>query len=109
MWAIKNFVYGPSASVALRRRPYPGAISRKQTARGHQPYRNLQCSTLVGGNVGSAHMTRWLAGFGAFWLCSTLVEGHVGNVPTCFFSLRKRRGVSIRGYSYHYLQLPYRI
>ena len=27
MWAIKNFVYGPSASVALGRRPYPGAIS----------------------------------------------------------------------------------
>ena len=62
MWAIKNFVCGPSASVALRRRPYPGAISQKQTARGHQPYRTLQCSTLVGGNVGSVHTTRSLVG-----------------------------------------------
>jgi len=35
MWAIKNFVCGPSASVALRRRPYPGAISQKQTAIQH--------------------------------------------------------------------------
>ena len=65
MWAIKNFVCGPSASVTFGRRPYPGAI--EQTATGHaaidhQPYRTLQCSTLVGGNVGSVHMTRWLVG-----------------------------------------------
>jgi len=75
MWAIKNFVYGPSASVTFGRRPYPGAISQKQTARGYQPYRTLQCNTLVGGNVGSVHMTRWLAGRGAFWPCNTLVGG----------------------------------
>ena len=32
MWAniFKNFVHGPSASVALRRRPYPGASAKKQ-------------------------------------------------------------------------------
>ncbi len=34
MWAniLKNFVHGPSASVTFGRRPYPGAISRKQLA-----------------------------------------------------------------------------
>ncbi len=37
MWAIKNFVYGPSASVTFGRRPYPGALSRKQTATGTRP------------------------------------------------------------------------
>ena len=69
MWAniLKNFVHGPSASVTFSRRPYPGAI--KQTAIGHatcshQPYRTLQCNTLVGGNVGSVHMTRSLVGRG---------------------------------------------
>ncbi len=99
MWAIKNFVCGPSAAVAFGARPYPGGI--KQTANGNrarsqQPYKNLQCSTLVGGNVGSAHKTRWLAGRGVFWPCSTLVEGHVGNVPTRFFLRLKRGLVSIR-------------
>ena len=31
MWAniLKNFVRGPSASVALGRRPYPGALKQK--------------------------------------------------------------------------------
>jgi hypothetical protein len=33
MWAIKNFVHGPSASVTFGRRPYPGAI--EQTANSH--------------------------------------------------------------------------
>ena len=79
MWAniLKNFVRGPSAVVTFGARPYPGAL--KQTAIGtrpaaykpyntykpynaYKPYRTLQCSTLVGGNVGSVHMTRSLAG-----------------------------------------------
>jgi len=64
MWAniLKNFVHGPSASVAFGRRPYPGGLAPK--ANGQQPVtlQSLQCSTLVGGNVGSVHMTRWLAG-----------------------------------------------
>ena len=65
MWAIKNFVCGPSAAVTFSRRPYPGAI--EQTAIGHRPcslqtLQTLQCSTLVGGNVGSVHTTRRLAG-----------------------------------------------
>jgi len=67
MWAniLKNFVCGPSASVTFGRRPYPGALGQKaksHAATGHQPYRTLQCSTLVGGNVGSVHMTRSLVG-----------------------------------------------
>ena len=67
MWAIKNFVHGPSASVTFSRRPYPGAI--KQTAighpaRGHQPYRTLQCSTLVGGNVGIAYIAYMVRAWG---------------------------------------------
>ena len=67
MWAniLKNFVRGPSAAVTFGARPYPGAL--KQTAIGHaarslQTLQYLQCSTLVGGNVGSVHMTRWLVG-----------------------------------------------
>lgn len=32
MWAIKNFVCGPSAAVTFSRRPYPGALSRKPKA-----------------------------------------------------------------------------
>ena len=32
---------------------------------------------------------------------------NVDNVVTCFKSLAKPWGVSIRAYSYHYLQLPY--
>ena len=35
MWAIKNFVCGPSASVTFGRRPYPGAFSQKQTVIQH--------------------------------------------------------------------------
>ena len=31
MWAIKNFVCGPSAAVTFGARPYPGAL--KQTAK----------------------------------------------------------------------------
>ena len=71
MWAniLKNFVHGPSAAVTFGARPYPGAL--KQTANGHaacsqQPYRTLQCSTLVGGRVDYVHTTRSLVGLGAF-------------------------------------------
>ena len=68
MWAniLKNFVRGPSAAVTFGARPYPGAL--EQTAIGHaacslQTLQYLQCSTLVGGNVGSVHTTRRLAGW----------------------------------------------
>jgi hypothetical protein len=75
MWAniLKNFVHGPSASVTFSRRPYPGAI--KQTANGHaatdhRPYRTLQCSTLVGGNVSHAYIAYMVRawGFGHAWV-----------------------------------------
>ena len=40
MWAIKNFVCGPSASVAIGRRPYPGAIKQNgNRPRGHVTYK----------------------------------------------------------------------
>ena len=35
MWAIKNFVCGPSAAVTFGARPYPGASSKQQSATGH--------------------------------------------------------------------------
>ena len=35
MWAIKNFVCGPSASVTFGRRPYPGALKQTATGTGH--------------------------------------------------------------------------
>ena len=96
MWAIKNFVCGPSASVTFSRRPYPGASRQKQSAiqpRSQEPYRTLQCSTLVGGNVGIVHMTRWLAGQGAFWPCNTLVGGMWTMWTPHFQSLAKPWGV----------------
>jgi hypothetical protein len=64
MWAniLKNFVRGPSAAVTFGARPYPGASRQKAKSHGGQYLQSLQCSTLVGGNVGSVHMTRSLAG-----------------------------------------------
>ena len=71
MWAniLKNFVHGPSAAVTFGRRPYPGAI--EQTAIGHaaidhQPYRTLQCSTLVGGNVSHAYIAYMVRTWGFY-------------------------------------------
>jgi hypothetical protein len=34
MWAIKNFVCGPSAAVTFGARPYPGALSQKAKCHG---------------------------------------------------------------------------
>jgi hypothetical protein len=71
MWAniLKNFVHGPSASVALWPGPYPGALEQKAKCHGGQYLQSLQCSTLVGGRVDYVHMTRWLVGHGhvAMW------------------------------------------
>ena len=65
MWTIKNFVCGPSAAVTFGARPSPPPSKPKATghpARGHQPYRTLQCSTLVGGLwVASTQPARSLA------------------------------------------------
>ena len=69
MWAVKNFVCGPSASVTFGRRPYPGALSRKQNAMAaidHQPYRTLQCNTLVGGNVSHAYIAYKVRAWGFY-------------------------------------------
>ena len=98
MWAIKNFVCGPSASVTFGRRPYPGAL--KQTAnshrpRGHQPYRTLQCSTLVGGNVGIAYIAYMVMAWGFVHAPGRPDVGNVGNVSNVFGeveSLAKRWG-----------------
>ena len=87
MWAIKNFVCGPSAAVAIGRRPCPGAIGEEHAAGGQRAgrlaaigqragrpagvaigHRPCAISTLVGGDVGSVHMTRRLAGRVAFCL-----------------------------------------
>ena len=94
MWAIKNFVRGPSAAVAFWPGPYPGASRRKPIghaampacgqratwARSHAASMGAQpcgqragghmaISTLVGGNVGNVHTTRSLAGHVAMWPC----------------------------------------
>lgn len=100
MWAIKNFVCGPSASVTFGARPYPGAL--KQTANGHaatsrQPYRTLQCSTLVGGNVGIAYITYMVWAWGFRHAPGRPDVGNVGNVGNVFGvikSLAKRRGLA---------------
>ena len=77
---------------------------------------SLQCTTLVGGNVGSVHTTRSLAGHDhvAMWPCGhdhapIQFVDNVDNVVTCFKSLAKPWGVSIREpynllYSYIVLQ-----
>ena len=64
MWAniLKNFVRGPSAAVALWPGPSPGALSQKAKCHGGLCLQSLQCSTLVGGNVGNVHKGRLLAG-----------------------------------------------
>jgi hypothetical protein len=77
MWAIKNFVCGPSAAVALWPGPSPGgpqATGNRQPARGHQI---AVCSTLVGGNVGSVHMTRTLAGAWPGGHVAMTMRGHL--------------------------------
>jgi len=122
MWAIKNFVCSPSAAVALWPGPSLGAIDRKPKCHaasepggqragrpcGHAamwpcgrpvwPAGRWPCafSTLVGGNVGNVHTTRWLAGAWhvAMWPCGharALVD-NVDNVGTRFQSLAKWGG-----------------
>ena len=104
MWAniLKNFVRGPSAAVTFGARPYPGAL--KQTAKCHaaasrQPYRTLHWSTLVGGNVGSVHMTRSLVGHDhvAMWPCGHVaMRGHLWTMWTMWSRVLNRvpnRGV----------------
>jgi hypothetical protein len=98
MWAIKNFVCGPSASVTFGARPYPGAL--KQTANGYatcsrQPYKNLQCSTLVGGNVSHAYIAYMVRAWGFSHAPGRPDVGNVGNVGNVFGeveSLAKRWG-----------------
>jgi len=46
MWAIKNFVHGPSAAVALWPGPYPGALNRKQNAMAAMQPTTLQNLTM---------------------------------------------------------------
>ena len=67
MWAIKNFVRGPSAAVTFGARPYPGAL--KQTAIGHatcsrQPYNPYS-------------VVLW---WGAMWAVSTRPGGSLAGV-----------------------------
>ena len=66
---LKILFVAPPLPWPLAAGPTRGPSSKQQPATGHaahQPYRTLQCSTLVGGHVGSVHMTRSLAGLGAF-------------------------------------------
>lgn len=92
MWAIKNFVCGSSAAVTFGARPYPGAL--EQTANGHaatsrQPYRTLQCSTLVGGNVGIAYIAYMVMTWGFLLAPCGFEPSNVGN-SNClhFFPLK---------------------
>ena len=87
MWAIKNFVCGPSAAVTFGRRPYPPPS--KQTAIGHaaidhQPYRTLHCNTLVGGNVGIAYIAYMVRAWGFCHAPGRPDVGNVGNVGNVF-------------------------
>ena len=65
MWAIKNFVCGPSASVAIGRRPYPGAI--KQTANATRPPADNLTEPY--------NVVLW---WGAMWAVSTQPGGSLG-------------------------------
>ena len=58
----KKFCLQPLRFRDLQPPALPGGHrANSKRPRGPQPV-TLQCSTLVGGNVGSVHMTRWLAG-----------------------------------------------
>ena len=100
MWAIKNFVCGPSAAVTFGARPYPGALSQKAKSHGGPMLTILTEPYIV---------VLW---WGAMWAVSTQPAsslamtmwpcGHdharafvdnVDNVVTCFKSLAKWRGV----------------
>ena len=88
MWAIKNFVCGPSASVTFGRRPYPGALSRKpkaMAATSHQPYRTLHCSTLVGGNVSHAYIAYMVRAWGFCHAPCTFERQNVGKSDCLHF------------------------
>lgn len=91
MWAIKNFVCGPSAAVTFGARPYPAPL--KQTAKCHaaasrQPYRTLQYSTLVGGNVGIAYIAYMVRAWGFY---HALGRPDVGKSDCLHFFLLKSK------------------
>lgn len=54
-------------------------------ARGHQPYRTLQCSTLVGGNVGIAYIAYMVRAWGFCLAPCTLERQNVGKSDCLHF------------------------
>ena len=83
MWAIKNFVCGPSAAVALWPGPSPGGPQAKSNwppARGHQL---AVCNTLVGGNVGIAYIAYMVMAWG---FCHAPGRPDVGKSDCLHFS-----------------------
>ena len=99
MWAIKNFVHGPSAAVALWPGPSPGALSQKANCHGALCLQSLQCSTLVGGNVGIAYITYMVMAWGFYHAPGRPDVGNVGNVGNVFGeveSLAKRWGLAAK-------------
>jgi len=95
MWAIKNFVCGPSAAVALGRRPFPPPSKPKANGHRHAAASLQFCSTLVGGNVGIAYIAYMVMAWGFCHAPGRPDVGNVGNVSNVFGeveSLAKRWG-----------------